>query len=667
MSDIRQEIEQLRDDIRRHDHLYYVDAASTISDLAYDRLLTRLRDLEQQHPEWIRPDSPTQRIGDAPLPELQQVEHRVPMLSIDNTYSLDEVRSYFSRTEKLLENEPIQWDVELKIDGVAAAVIYEKGVLTRGLTRGNGRVGDDITHNIRTIGDVPLRLLGEDVPALLEVRGEVYMTNPDLAAVNQRQQAEGKPLYANPRNSVAGAIRRLDPRLCAKMPLRMFCHGIGQSEGLKEKKHLDLINRLKDWGLTPTPGLRRCDGGEAVIDYCETMIEQLHELDFEVDGIVIKVDQFSQRDKLGATSKSPRWVIAYKFEKYEAISRINEIRVQVGKTGTITPVAELEPIQLAGTTVSRASLHNADEIERKDIRQGDVVVVEKAGKIIPHIVRVETHERKSELPPFAFPTTCPSCDTSLVRDEGGVYIRCTNPTCPAQVKERLSYYASRNAMDIEGLGEKLVDQLVESGLATTCADLYDLKTEQVSALDRMADKSADKLITAIAKSKQRGLACLLNALSIRHVGRRVADILAHQFASIDSLQQADIETLSTTEEIGPIIATSVYEFLQSDFGRHTIERLTEHGVGMELIRSAAESDSLEGKTLVVTGKLLKFTRETIHELIRQHGGQTATSISSKTDYLIAGEKAGSKLAKAEKLGITVINEDELEKLVSEKA
>jgi DNA ligase (NAD+) len=667
------QIAELRDEIRRHDRKYYVEASPEISDTEYDRLVDRLKKLEGQHPELVTPDSPTQRIGDQPVEGLVSVEHRVPMLSIENTYSLDELKKYGERVTKLLPGEAIEWVVELKVDGVAASLIYENGLLTHGVTRGNGKVGDDITHNIRTIKSVPLRLNGKSVPPLLEVRGEVYMTNSDLVRYNEIQQAridrgEKAELLKNTRNAVAGSIRQLDPAVCAERRLRFFCHSAGDTRGLAAKTHIEFLEELHRYGLSATPYVECFPSFAAAVEHCEELIERLHELDFEIDGLVLKVNRFDQRERLGSTSKSPRWVIAYKFEKYEATTRLNAIRVQIGKTGAITPVADLEPVELAGTTVSRASLHNADEIERKDVRPGDTVVVEKAGKIIPHIVRVEKHLRPKhgqEFPPFAFPTKCPECDTKLVKDEGGVYIRCPNLDCPAQVKERIRYFASRNAMDIEGLGDKLVDQLVSAGVVVSYGDLYRLEDRQDRLLNlaRMGRKSADNLLEGIEASKNRGLARLLNALSIRHVGSRVASVLAERFGSMDALVAASVEQLSETNEIGPIIALSVFDFLHSKFGLKTVDDLKGVGVMMESTTTAGGSRALEGKTLVVTGTLQKYSRDQIEELITRHGGHAASSVSKKTDYLVAGEKAGSKLDKAQELGVAVISEEDFERLL----
>jgi DNA ligase (NAD+) len=660
--DVAKRIEELRELIRCHDRKYYVEAAPEISDRQYDRLVEELQQLESRHPELITADSPTQRVGDQPVTNLEQVAHRVPMLSIDNTYSVEELKEYAARTSKLLKGEPIEWVVELKVDGVAVSLVYEGGRLVRGVTRGNGQIGDDITHNVRTIRDIPLRLLGEDVPRVLEVRGEIYMANSDLVRLNEQQQAKDQPPFANTRNVTAGTIRLLDPRICAERGLRMFCHSVGYCEGLRATSHMEFLEEIGRCGLPATPHVECFPNFAAAVDHCEELIEQLHELDFEVDGLVLKVNRLDQRQRLGATAKCPRWVIAYKFEKYEATTELKAIHVQVGKSGAVTPVAELEPVEIADTVVSRASLHNADEIERKDVRVGDIVVVEKAGKIIPHIVRVEKHQRKGDLPKFHFPTSCPQCTTKLVKDERGVYIRCPNPRCPAQVKERIRHYAGRNAMDIEGLGDKLVDQLVDGGLVTSYGDLYRLKLEDLVKLERMGKKSSEKLLAGVEASKQRGFARLLGALAIRHVGTRVASVLADKFLSMDALQQASIDELSETNEIGPIIAESVHSFLHDEYGGAIIDDLRSVGVHMadsKPTRGAA-SQVFAGKTFVVTGTLKKYTRDEIHALIEQHGGRASASVSQKTDYVVAGENAGSKLAKAQELGVKTITEDEFE-------
>ncbi len=656
-------ITELSETLRYHDQKYYVEASPEILDHEYDHLMDELKKLEAEHPDLVLADSPTQRVGDSPVDHLEQVTHRLPMLSIDNTYGADELLAYEQRVRKLVDDEPIEWVVELKIDGVAASVIYENGRLVQAVTRGNGKVGDDITHNIRTAADVPLRLIGDNVPAVLEVRGEVYMTNSDLVLLNQRQQEKGEAPYKNTRNVTAGTIRLLDPRSSAERNLRMFCHGVGYVEGLTSTNHMDFLAEIGGYGLPPTPHVESFPDMNAAIEHCEQLIGRLHNLDFEVDGIVLKANRFEQREKMGATAKSPRWVIAYKFEKYEAATTLNHISVQIGKTGTITPVAELEPVELAGTTVSRASLHNAEEIERKDVREGDVVIVEKAGKIIPHIVRVEKHERKTDLPAFAFPTKCPECSTPVIKDEGGVYIRCPNLECPEQIKGRIRYFASRNAMDIEGLGDKLVDQLVSEGLVRSYGDLYRLEPEALLKLERMGERSCEKLLAGVESSKSRQLARLLNALSIRHVGTTVAAVLAANFASMDELTAASVEEIRNINAVGPIIAESIHEYLHGDFGSNTIAQLRDEGVDMTSAQIEQTADTLDGKTFVVTGKLTRYTRDEIHEMIRQHGGKPTSSVSAKTDYLVAGEKAGSKLAKAEKLGVTTLTEDEFADLL----
>lgn len=668
-------IAELRELIHYHDRKYYTAAEPEISDLEYDRLQHELKQLEAAHPELITPDSPSQRVGEEIVGELQQVKHRLPMLSIDNTYSLEELRSFFTRVHKTLSaagQQQIEWVLELKIDGVAAAIVYEHGLLVRAVTRGNGQVGDDITHNIRTIGDIPLKL-SDNPPELLEVRGEVYMTNSDLALLNLKRSERGQPLFANTRNVTAGTVRLLDPKQAADRRLRFFCHGVGYCEGIKSTNHIDFLNELQSYGLPATPHVHKFNSAQEVLEKIDQIQEQFHELDFEVDGLVLKVNQFAQRELLGSNSKSPRWVAAYKIEKYEAVTRLNEIRVQVGKTGTITPVAELEPVQLAGTTVSRASLHNAEEIERKDIRVGDWVVVEKAGKIIPHIVRVELHRRESELQPYAFPTHCPECDTLLEKDEGGVYIRCNNSACPAKFRQQLRYFAGRSAMDIDGLGEKIVDQLVDAGLVASYADLYRLQKEQLLKLDSFGDRKAEKLLAGIAASRQRGLARVLAAISIRHVGTRVASLLARAFPTIEALQAATIEDLAAIDEIGEIIAESVYAFLHSENGEQVIDGLRAVGVQLELteadrivVEAAAGAGILAGKSFVVTGTLTRYTRDEIQALIAQHGGRAASSISKSTDYVVAGEKAGSKLEKAQQLGVQVLSEAQFEQLVTEE-
>ena len=654
-------VRRLRERIRHLDRLYYVEAAPEVTDLEYDRLVAELRSLEARHPELVTTDSPTQRVGDEPIDSLRPVRHRVPMLSIDNAYDAEEIAAWGRRVEKLLDldatADPVEWVLELKIDGVAVSLTYEHGLLALGATRGNGVVGDDITHNVRTIPGVPLRLELDDPPATVEIRGEVYMANSDLVTLNERQASAGLAPFANTRNVAAGSIRLLDPRECAARPLRFLCHGIGDAAALGVTSQADLLTWAQRAGLPIAPHTDVFRSLDALVERGTERIEQLHTLDFEVDGFVVKVNAFSQQVRLGATAKSPRWAIAWKFEKFEATTRLAGIRVQVGRGGTVTPVADLEPVELAGTIVRRASLHNADEVARKDVRVGDVLVVEKAGKVIPHVVRVEKHLRTGRLPAWQPPTHCPECDTALVRDPDGVFIRCPNVDCPARLRERLRFFASRGAMDIEGLGDKLVEQLVATGLVTTYADLYTLTPERLEPLERMGRKSAEALVQEIAASRDRGLVRVLNALGIRHVGPRVASLLARRFPSIESLADASEEELAATHEIGPVIARSVREWFSGDEGRRTVRGLRAAGVRLDVPDAERGRDGpLTGRTLVVTGTLEGYSREQAEEAIRQAGGRAAGSVSKKTDYLVAGAEAGSKLDKARTLGVPVLDE-----------
>ncbi|QEG40309.1 NAD-dependent DNA ligase LigA [Roseimaritima ulvae] len=658
-----QRVQDLREQIRTHDRLYYVEAQPQITDLEYDRLLAELKQLETEHPELASPDSPTRRVGDAPVPHLEQVAHRLPMLSIDNTYSLEELAAYFERAAKLLPDETIEWVMEYKIDGVAASIIYEDGLLVRALTRGNGKVGDDITHNIRTVGGVPLRLSGDQVPTVLEVRGEVYMTNDDLVELNLRQAAAGLPAYKNTRNVTAGTIRLLDSRIAAERRLRFFCHGVGYAEGLQATDHVSFLHEVGLLGLPPTPNVRRLANSAEAMQAAQSLEEDMPTIDFEVDGIVFKVNNFVQREALGSTSKSPRWLIAYKRERYEATTVLERIEVQVGKTGAITPVAYLQPVDIADTTVSRASLHNADEIERLDVREGDTVVVEKAGKIIPKVVRVEKHLRDQPLQPFVFPTACPECNTTLQRDEGGVAIRCPNPSCPAQLRQRIAFFASRTGMDIDGLGEKLIDQLVSKGIVRHYHDLYGMQAEEfIAHLDKVKTRKASSLVNAIEATRDRGLARVLTAVAIRHVGPRAAYRLTQAYPSLEALREASEEQLAAIDEVGPVIAKSVRDYLHSDYGRATLDGLQQAGVRMTEEVADTSDLPLQGKTFVVTGTLQRYKRDEIKQRIEALGGRASGSVSSNTDYLIAGAKAGSKKAKAEKLNVPVIDEDQFDEL-----
>ncbi len=667
MSALNAEVERLRAELWRHNRLYYVEAKPEISDLEYDRLLKRLEQIEREHPELDAPDSPTHKVGGEPIEGFTQVDHRVPMLSIENVYEEEGVRKFDADVRKGL-GEGVQpaYTIEFKIDGVSLALIYEHGVLKTAVTRGDGRRGDDVTANARTMRGVPLRLSGDGVPPVIEIRGEAYIANSDFAHLRAEQIAAGDEPFANPRNACAGALKLLDPKLSAARKLRFFAHSVGYSEGATHQTHADFLQAARRYGVPTTPRVATLLNMDATLEYAHQLMEELHELDFEVDGLVIKVDSLEQREQLGQTSKAPKWVIAYKWEKYEATTRLEEIEVQVGKTGALTPVAHLAPVEIAGTSVSRASLHNRDEIERLGLRIGDWVVVEKAGKIIPHVVRVEEHRRDGSEQPFEFPSHCPACGAEAVQDEGGVRIRCPSPACPAQLREWLRFFASRGAMDIEGLGAKLVEQLTESGLVKSLPDIYRLRDrrEELLALDRMGDKSADGLLKGIEDSKSRSLWRLLVGLNIRHVGTRTAQILADRFGTLDEIMQQSEEQLATVDEVGEVIAKSIHEELYSESGRQLIEELRGFGLNFgEPIpeRPAdAEARKLEGLTIVVTGTLTKFSRDQIKELIHQHGGKPSDSVSKKTSFVVAGENAGSKLTKAQQLGVPVLTETDFE-------
>ena len=666
MNNVKKRIDELRKELDCHNHKYYVDAKPEISDREFDRLLEELKALEAQHPEFLTPDSPSQRVGGKPIEGFATVRHREPMLSIDNSYSAEELREFDKRVRKLLGGEAVTYVVELKIDGVAMSLTYLDGAFSVGATRGDGEQGDDVTHNLKTIHDVPLKL--PDSPRHFEARGEVYMTRADFAANNRRRVAEGDEPAANPRNFTAGSLKLLDPKESRKRRLRFFAYALGHCEGVAVKTHLESLDLLKHYGFQVSPQIESFDSIDAVIDYCNSWATRRHDLPYETDGMVIKVNDFAQRRKLGTTSKSPRWVIAYKFAAEQGLTKLVSIDVQVGKFGTLTPVANLEPVKLAGTTVSRASLHNADFIESKDIRVGDMVVVEKAGEIIPYVVRSEPEARTGAEKVFHFPKKCPSCGSPVDRDKNGTFYLCTGGrNCTAQVKEVLRAYARRGTMDIDGLGEKIIEQLVDAKLVGSIPDLYRLTLEQLVALERMGKKSAQNLLDGIAASKDRGLGRLLWGLAIPHVGDSVADLLANEFGDIDSLMNASVERLSQIQGIGPIMAEAIYEFFHEAYNRKIIDELRTLGLKLTQDRRPSPAQlggaDLTGRTFVVTGTLAKYSREEIEGLIRQLGGKATGSVSKSTNYLVAGEKAGSKLDKAKQFGVTVLTEEEFDRLI----
>jgi len=666
--DPKHEIAVLRTAINRHNRLYYVEAAPEISDREYDRLMERLQTLEAEHPELATPDSPTQRVGGAPLAEFRTVTHAVPMLSIENTYNFDELREWDGRVRRgLTPGETVRYVVELKVDGVAASLRYERGVFVLGATRGDGERGDDITANLKTVWGIPLALEG-DPPRLLEVRGEVYMTNSELVRLNELRRANDEPPFANPRNSTAGSLKLLDPRLCAQRRLRFVAHGLGIFEGIKLSSYSELQKRIKTWGIPVSPHTAVLDSIDAVVEYAQQWSEKRNTLDFQTDGLVVKVDDLDQQARLGTRSKSPRWLIAFKYEAEQAVTKVVGITVQVGKTGKITPVADLTPVPLAGTTVKRASLHNADEILRKDIRIGDTVVIQKAGEIIPQVVRVEVGARDGSEQAFAFPTTCPSCGAPLERLRGEVDFHCTNSAanCPEQLKEWIRWFAHRDAMDIDGLGTKLIDQLVDRGLVHSLADLYRLDEATLAGLERMGEKSATNLVTALEGSKHRTLDRFLTGLTIRHVGTRNAEVLAHRYPTLHAVRSAALPELESIPEIGPVVAASVFEFFNDPENQRLLAELESVGVApAPLPRVAAEGGSLPlaGKTFVITGTLPNRSRAEAEALIKRHGGKCTGSVSKSTTCVLAGAEAGSKLEKARQLKIPVIDEAELERMV----
>jgi DNA ligase (NAD+) len=668
---VKTHLEELREVIRLHQYKYYVENRPSISDAEYDALFRELQALEAAHPDLITPDSPTQRVGGEAAVGFTPVEHLVPMLSLDNATSADELREFEARLQRLLPGERFTYVVEPKIDGLGVALLYERGVLVRGATRGDGRVGEDITQNLRAIKSVPLRLRGELAETTrLEVRGEVYMPKQAFARLNRQLEDEGLEPFANPRNAAAGSLRLLDPRLSARRPLDIFLYALSYAEPAHAyQRHWEAMQGLQRAGLKINPRSRLCDTIEEVIAYCQELEAHRHALEYDADGVVVKVDSFALQAQLGATAHHPRWAIAFKFAAQQAISKVRAINISVGRTGALTPTADLEPVHIAGVTVSRASLHNEDEIRRKDIRVGDTVVVERAGDVIPQVVRVLVDRRSPDSRRFVMPTHCPVCHTEVYRPAGEAVARCPNAACPAQIKERLLHYGSRRAMDIDGLGTAVVEQLVERGLVHDFAGLYALDVPTLAKLERLAEKSARNLVEAIARSRDRGLARLLFGLGIRHVGERVASILAARYGTMDTLAQAPVDELAQIPDIGPVIAESVYQFFAHAENRRTIERLRAAGVRMEggVGTEPAPQQALAGKVFVLTGTLPHLTRDEARELIIAAGGRVTSSVSRKTDYVVAGHDPGSKYEQAQRLAIPIIGEEELYKLLRPEA
>lgn len=662
---IKKEIERLRKEIEEHSRLYYVDSRAVISDYEYDLLFARLGKLEEENPEFQTPDSPTQKVGGEPIEGFEQVEHSVKMLSLDNSYSIDDLREFDRRVRKALPaGRPVAYVAELKIDGVSVSLLYRGGALARAATRGNGVVGDDITANVKTIRSVPLRLTGRFDPGEeIEVRGEVYMPRPDFEKMNEERAAAGEQVLANPRNATAGSLKLLDPKLTARRPLNIFLYWLRRDEKLMPKSHYECLRQLRAFGLRVEPNHARFETLESLIGHINKWEEKRSELEYETDGIVVKVDDPAQQNSIGATSHHPRYAIAFKYPPEQKATKVLGIEVQVGRTGKLTPVANLEPILLSGTTVKRATLHNEDEVKRLGIREGDTVLVRKAGEIIPQIIKVLEEKRTGKEKPFAFPKKCPVCGAPAVRAEGDVDSRCPNPFCDAQIRERLQHFCSRQAMDIENLGPSLIDQFVGRKLVRDFGDLYSLKKETLASLERMADKSARNVIEGIERSKQAPLDRLIFALGIRHVGGRTAQQLADAFGSIGALAAAEEEKLREVPDIGPAVAASIREFFNLESTRNLIEKLRAAGLKMEAEKRAAGPRALDGKTFVITGTLSR-PRDDVKKTIEAAGGVVTSSISKKTDYLVCGEDPGSKLEKAQKLGVAVIDEKKLGELLS---
>jgi DNA ligase (NAD+) len=662
---IEQKINQLRREIRQHDYKYYVLAEPEISDHEYDQLYNRLEELERKHPHLITPDSPTQRVSGQPTKEFLTVQHQTLMLSLSNTYSEDELIDFDRRVQESLQTGNYKYSAELKIDGLAISLIYENGSFVRGVTRGDGTQGDDVTTNLKTIRSIPLNILKDNLPSqTFEVRGEVYFSIEKFAKINEMRANRGEPLFANPRNSAAGTLKMQDARVVAERGLSLFAYQlIDPSVDADYMSHMENIERLKKFGFPVNQHTTLCADMSEVLNFCHKWESKRTELPYEIDGIVIKLNDLRQRSLLGNTAKSPRWAIAFKFKAEQAKSRIEKISWQVGRTGIVTPVAELRPVNLAGTVVSRATLHNPDEIERKDIREGDVVFVEKGGDIIPKVVNVDVKSRATDSIPYRLPNTCPVCGTKLYRIEQEVALRCPNTSCPAQVVRRIQHFAARGAMDIEGLGSALVKLFVEKKIITNISDLYSLHTEDISNFEGLGKKSSENLVQAIEQSKQNSLDRLIFGLGIPFVGATAARTLADIYKDLDQLIDGDHSSLESVDGIGSKMAQSIIQFFADPENRRIIEKLRKAGLNFRQ-RKSGTSDILNGKTFVLTGMLAQMSREEAKNLIISNGGKVSSSVSSKTDFVLAGEHAGSKLEKAQRLQITIIGEEELKTMIS---
>jgi DNA ligase (NAD+) len=666
---LRKEAEKLREELRHHEYLYYVVDEPKISDAAFDKLMNRLKEMEAAHPDLIMPDSPTVRVGGTPREGFQTVRHARAMLSLDNAFSYDALRDWDRRVRQGSGREDIEYIAEHKFDGLSISLQYEHGVLVRGVTRGDGTTGEDVTPNAKTIRSIPLSVdqtvvKKSKLGGAFEVRGEILMTRKAFEAMNRQQEQTGGKIFVNPRNAAAGAVRVLDPSITASRKLDFFAYYLFVDGRVPYPKHSDSLETLKQLRFRASSDWKLCSGIEKVIEYCTDWEEKREKLTYEIDGVVIKVNSTGLQNELGFTSKAPRWAIAYKYPARQETTVVNDIIVQVGRTGTLTPVAVLQPVQVGGVTVSRSTLHNMDEIGRLGLHIGDTVLVERAGEVIPHVLKVvkEGKDRK----PFRMPKNCPVCGGTIHRAEGEVAYRCVNAACPAKLKESLQHYAGRHAMNIDGLGEKIVDQLVEQKLVKDVADLYALKVEKVAELERMAEKSAQNLAEEIQASKKNPLSRLIFALGMRFVGERTGQLLAEHFSTLEDLEEAKQEKLEQVPEVGPKVAESIVEFFSEAANRKLVKKLRDAGVRPTAEKREVKSQKLEGKSFVFTGGLANRSREEAGELVLQHGGKVSGSVSKKTDYVVVGTDPGSKYDKAKELGVTVLTEDEFEKLVGIK-
>ena len=660
--DVRKKVETLRKQLDHHNYRYYVLDDPEVADREYDTLLRELQKLEQDHPELVTHDSPTQRVGARPLEAFGSVDHRLPMLSLENAMSDEELIAFDERMKKGLDvDKSIEYVAELKMDGLAVELVYENGTFVRGSTRGDGFTGEGITQNLRTVRAIPLKLRDQKWPSLFEVRGEVFMDKQGFVLLNEQRLKEGESPFANPRNAAAGSLRQLDSSVTAGRPLKFFAYELA---GATQPSQWETLESLKSWGLPVNGHTKLCGSMDAAVNFFHWWESERESLPYEIDGVVVKVNDLAQREALGVRSRSPRWAIAGKFKAQQVTTVVEDIIASVGRTGAVTPVAKLEAVSVGGVTVTNATLHNQDEINRKDVRIGDTVLVQRAGDVIPEVVKVISEKRPKETKPYSLPDSCPQCNGEVIRPEGEVVARCQNAACPAQVKGRIDHFVSKRAMNMDGLGTKLIDQMVEEGLLRDFSDIFTLKKEDVAGLERMAEKSAENLMDAIKASKIVSLWRFVHGLGIRNIGEHLAQVLANRFGDLDAIMSAAPEELEEIDEVGPIVAASIHSFFSGESNRAIVERCLASGVTLENPPTLSESTPLEGKTFVFTGSLEKFTRSEAKEMVEHLGGRAGGSVSQKTDYLVAGPGTGSKKTKAKELGVPILTEIEFFNLIN---